>query len=86
MRVLAGTDEYGSKLIEQYIKALQAAEGFLPARLKSLRQELRSIFKFVRNEFAHQLVELDASRGYALVSRLCWHVRDAELLIDRLEH
>jgi DNA-directed RNA polymerase subunit F len=83
MRVISGTDGYGANLAKQYVKALQDNRDGLPARLNSLLQELRSIFKFVRNEFAHQLIDLEPSRGYALVSRLCWHVRDVELIIER---
>ncbi|MBN9096705.1 MAG: hypothetical protein J0I49_01100 [Pseudonocardia sp.] len=81
MRTFVGSDGYGLPLVEKYIKALLASGDYLPARVKSLRQELRAIFKFIRNEFAHQLVELDESRGYALISRLCWHINDVELLI-----
>ncbi|SEI96446.1 hypothetical protein SAMN04487917_103150 [Arthrobacter sp. yr096] len=82
MRVVTGTSGYGQNLIEDYIKALHTNQDGLPARIKSLRQELRSIFKFIRNEFAHNLVELEPSHGYAFVSRLCWHVRDVELVIE----
>lgn len=84
MRVYAKSDDFGMKLIDTYINALLATDDYLPARIKSLRQELRSLFKFLRNEFAHTLVALEPSRGYALVSRLCWHVRDVELQIDTL--
>ncbi|WP_284984457.1 hypothetical protein [Arthrobacter sp. efr-133-TYG-118] len=82
MRVVTGSQGFGKNLIEQYIKALQKNQDDLPAHIKSLRQELRSIFKFIRNEFAHNLVELEPSRGYAFISRLCWHVRDVELVIE----
>lgn len=83
MRVITGTNDYGARLIEQYIEALMVSGKYLPARLKTLRQELRSVFKFVRNEFAHHLIDLEPSRGYALASRLCWHVTDVELVIQR---
>lgn len=82
MREFVGSDGYGLALVEKYIGAVLASGNYLPARVKSLRQELRAVFKFVRNEFAHQLVDLDPSRGYALISRLCWHIADVELLID----
>ncbi|MGE3413420.1 MAG: hypothetical protein AB7L91_14455 [Dehalococcoidia bacterium] len=81
MRRYTGSSGYGSALVEKYVSALLASGDFLPARVKSLRQELRAIFKFVRNEFAHQLVEVTPSRGHALVARMCWHIRDVEMLI-----
>jgi hypothetical protein len=83
MRVVTGTKQYGKRLIDRYIQELAAGQEDLPARLKSLHQELRAIFQYIRNEFAHKLVELEPSSGYAFISRLCWHVRDVELVIDR---
>jgi hypothetical protein len=68
MREFVGTSEFGHVLVEKYVSALLSSESYYPARLKSLRQELRSIFRFIRNEFAHNLCELEPSRGYALLS------------------
>jgi hypothetical protein len=84
MRQVTGTTAYGHSLIDQYIQLLLDDGSYLPARLRSLRQELRAIFKFVRNEFAHGLHDIAPSRGYALVSRMCWHVRDIELITESL--
>ena len=82
MRKIAATGAYGQKLVDQYIQLLLDDGALLPARVRSLRQELRAIFKFVRNEFAHGLHDLPPGRGYALVSRMCWHVRDIELVAE----
>ena len=82
MRVATGGPGFGKDLIDQYVKVLQENEYDLPARIQSHHQELRSIFQFIRNEFAHRVVELEPSHGYAFVSRLCWHVRDVELMIE----
>lgn len=84
MRAVTNTTHYGQRLVETYTRSLLDSGQFLPARVKSLRQELRAIFRFVRNEFAHNLVELSPGRGYALASRMCWHVRDAELVSESL--
>lgn len=78
------SERYGRALIDDYIDALIAAGIDYPARLKSLRQELHAIFKFVRNEFAHSLIDVPPGRGYALVSRMCWHITDIEIVIDAL--
>lgn len=85
MRIYTGGSEFGSRLVESYIRKLLATGDYLPARIKSLRQELRAIFKFVRNEFAHNLADLEVGRGYALISRLCWHIRDVDLLTQELK-
>jgi hypothetical protein len=84
MRSVTGTESYGQKLVDQYVQLLLNNGTFLPARVRSLRQELRTIFKFVRNEFAHALQDVPSGRGYALVSRMCWHVRDVELTAEAL--
>lgn len=84
MRSITGTDDYGQRLVDRYIEAMLDCEVFLPARVRSLRQELRAVFKFVRNEFAHNLVDVPPARGYALISRMCWHVRDIEVVAEAM--
>lgn len=83
MREYTGTTKFGWQLIEKYVEAVRASDVDYPARLKSLRQELRSIYRFIRNEFAHNLIDLAPGRGYALLSRLCWHVTDVDGLLQR---
>ncbi len=80
MRSVTGTNDYGQRLVDRYVQSMLDSGTFLPARVKSLRQELRAIFKFVRNEFAHGLQEVPPGRGYALISRMCWHLQDVELV------
>lgn len=78
------SERYGRALVDDYVDAVIAAGIDRPARLRSLRQELHAIFKFVRNEFAHDLIDVPPGRGYALVSRMCWHITDIEIVIDAL--
>lgn len=84
MRAVTGTDDYGQRLIDRYVQSMLDNGTFLPARVRSLRQELRALFKFVRNEFAHSLQDVPPPRGYALISRMCWHLRDVELVADAM--
>ncbi|EWT07332.1 hypothetical protein N864_05605 [Intrasporangium chromatireducens Q5-1] len=82
MRVVTGTDDYGQRLVDRYVQSMLDGGTLLPARVRSLRQELRALFKFVRNESAHSLQDVPPARGYALISRMCWHVRDVELVAE----
>jgi hypothetical protein len=79
-RALSST-RYGSQLIDEYIAALTESGEFLGTGVKILRGELRTAFMFVRNEFAHNLIDLAASRGYALISRMC----RLAVLLDEVE-
>jgi len=84
MRSVTGTNDYGQRLVDRYVQSMLDDGTFLPARVRSLRQELRAVFKFVRNEFAHALQDIPPARGYALVSRISWHVRDVELVAEAM--
>ncbi len=46
--------------------------------MKVLRGDLRTAFKFIRNEFAHNVVDISKARAYALVSRLSMVLADIE--------
>jgi hypothetical protein len=64
------TDAYGQKLVYLFVQSI-AREQIVPgAWLKVLRTELRTSFKFVRNEFAHNVVEISRSRGLSLLERM----------------
>lgn len=70
IREIIGSKAFGQRLIDEFIDHLYASKLFLNTELKVLRGDLRTAFKFVRNEFAHNVVDLERSRGYALVARL----------------
>lgn len=71
LREAGSFDAHGVKLVERYIAFLEASGRFRSSYLKVLRVELRTAFRFVRNEFAHSAVELERPRAYALLSRVC---------------
>jgi hypothetical protein len=72
---LSGSERYGQQLVKDFIDSLQALGIFISAFLKLLRTEARTAMAFVRNEFAHNFVDLSRPRAMALIGRLC-HLLD----------
>ncbi|THV35213.1 hypothetical protein [Glycomyces buryatensis] len=60
---------YGIRLINEFIENLEAS-GYPHALAKILQGELRTLFSFVRNEFAHNRISLSDERGRAILARL----------------
>lgn len=50
---------WGDRLVEEFISKVRAEERSLESHLRTLRQELRIVFKFIRNDFMHNLREAD---------------------------
>ncbi len=82
LRDATSTREYGQGLVEHYVDGLAARGRLRDSWLKVFRYELRTAFKFIRNEFAHSVVELDSPRAYALLSRLCDLISLADEIAD----
>ena len=64
-RLNAGPEMYGRRLLRRYAEHASSKAGLHGAFQRHLRSELRTVFMFVRNEFAHSIVELDVGRCYA---------------------
>lgn len=69
-RSCGSTDAYGQKLVDLFVQSIAKKQIVPDASLKVLRTELRTSFKFVRNEFAHNAVEMSRSRGLSLLERM----------------
>jgi hypothetical protein len=78
MRDLSGSERYGQRLVRDFIGGLQDAGTFIPAFQKVLRTEIRTAMAFVRNEFAHNLIDLPRPRALALIGRLCHLLEDLD--------
>jgi hypothetical protein len=65
-----GSQRYGQRLVDAYIENLHTRRVLPSAQLKVLRGELRTAFRFVRNEFAHNVVSLPRSRALSLLQRM----------------
>jgi len=64
------TQKYGDQLIDEHIKkCIENNNGIFNAGLKVYRQELRTINKYIRNEFIHNLKEIDVAQFNAILYR-----------------
>ncbi|TYB98390.1 hypothetical protein FXF53_17970 [Micromonospora sp. WP24] len=75
----------GFKLIDSFIKNLDQSNCLHNAGLKILRSELRTAFSFVRNEFAHNVVDLPKPRAYALLGRMCYVLMEVDEVAAELD-
>lgn len=72
MRLRTGSGRFGLGLVEEFVNSLAVADRYTGAYVKLVRAELRTAMKFVRNEFAHNLLDLDAVQGKAILGRMTW--------------
>jgi hypothetical protein len=70
LRQATGSSEYGIRLANLFIKQLEADKRWPNSTVKRFSTDLRTAFKFVRNEFAHQIVDVPHDRALALLVRL----------------
>ena len=84
MRALSGSGTYGQRLVDAFIEGLRESGAFVSAYLKVLRTELRTAMAFVRNEFAHNVVDLSRARAIAVIGRLSHLLNDFDEIEARL--
>jgi hypothetical protein len=70
LRQALASQQHGLRLVDAFIERLSDPKQYIQAKVKVLRGDLRTTFKFIRNEFAHNVIDLPKARAYALVSRL----------------
>lgn len=70
MRLSVGSNSFGARLVDEYfVKAIESGH-FLSAQIKTFRIEVRTVFKFVRNEYMHNLKEISQTQCYAILTRV----------------
>jgi hypothetical protein len=77
IRSLTGSTAYGIRLVDEFFQGV-ASRNLLNTGAKVLRGELRTAFKFVRNEFAHNVIELPHPRAMSLIGRMCHALAELE--------
>jgi hypothetical protein len=70
LRKFTGSTAFGLKLVEEFFQRAGASKRLIPARLKVFRTEVRTAFKFVRNEYMHNLREISEAQCYAILVRI----------------
>jgi hypothetical protein len=78
MKDLSSSKAYGQRLVNDFIESLHRSGVFIPAFMKVLRTEVRTAMAFVRNEYAHNLVDLPRPRAMALIGRLSHLLHDLD--------
>lgn len=64
------SDRFGVKLGLEFIEYLRNEGQILESTIRSYSQELRMVFKFIRNLFAHNIVEVDQIGACVLLLRV----------------
>ena len=71
LREITGSETYGQTLVGEYYKRLCLQCEYGPtAVFKILRGELRTIFNFIRNDYAHALREISDGPCRVLLDRI----------------
>ena len=70
LKAEVGGPLYGDRLVEAFAKKIKDSKLFRETFLKTFRIELRAVFKFLRNDFMHNLRKLDEKRCIAILFRV----------------
>lgn len=70
IRLRTDSDAYGEKLAELFVERVRSEKSYLESHVRTFRQELRAAFKFIRNEFMHNLREVDSAATLAMLFRI----------------
>ena len=70
IRRLLGSTRIGSKLGEEFIQHLRNEDNILESSIRSYSQDLRMVFRFIRNEYAHNIVQIDEAGALVLLLRI----------------
>lgn len=85
MRQACASNDFGAKLVDRFIDYAGETGKFRSSGLKMVRGEIRTAFKFVRNEFAHNLVDLPRPRAFALLSRMSHVLLEVDDIVANLQ-
>jgi hypothetical protein len=77
-----GSMAYGDKLVEAYFEHLAAKNWFVESVRRTRRQDLRMVFKLIRNRFMHVLADIDQTSALVNLIRIA-RVRSFVVTGDR---
>jgi hypothetical protein len=70
IKTCTGSEAWGDQLVEAFVGKMRAERIFLESYVRTFRQELRTVFKFIRNDFMHNLREADEASAHAILFRI----------------
>ena len=65
-----GSKAYGDKLVDAYVEDLAAKKCFLESFRRTIHQDLRAVFKLIRNRFMHVLEDIDQTSALVNLIRI----------------
>lgn len=78
IRLRTRSEKYGDQLIDLFVAQTLSDKRYLESYVRTYRQELRAVFKFIRNKFMHNLSSADAAATLAILFRIA----SARTLLD----
>lgn len=78
LRELTSSDLYVENLVKHFISKLKESGQYFFADMKVIDGQLRSVFKFVRNDYMHNLKTITEEQCYAILGRLSVILRNLE--------
>jgi hypothetical protein len=70
IKAYTGSRSWGDRLTEELVSKLRDENKILESYLRVLRQELRTVFKFIRNDYMHNLRDADEASAFAILFRI----------------
>lgn len=82
LKTFHGNKMYGQKLINHHIGRIIEERGKTSAAIKGYRHILRSTFKFIRNDFAHNFKKINLSQTLSVLDRISLLNREIDEVIE----
>lgn len=70
LKLWLSSDRWGDRLVEDFFGQMASRKLLLNTQLKTLRGEVRAVFKFIRNDFMHNFVNIDQTQCRAILFRI----------------
>ncbi len=70
IRKYVSSGSWGNNLVREYISKLRREEVFIESYVRNLGQELRTLFKFIRNDYMHNMVDTDRASALTIMYRV----------------
>jgi hypothetical protein len=70
IKTYLNSEKWGDALVEEFILRLRDGGRLLESHLRVLRAQIRTAFKFIRNDFMHNFVDIDDTQCRAILFRL----------------
>ncbi|HYI01122.1 TIGR02391 family protein [Hyalangium sp.] len=78
---------YGQRLVDEFIAGLDDAGRYVSADVKVLRSEIRTVFKFIRNDFMHNRRNVTEEQCWSILVRISSILRCLDSLVsEQVKH